>query len=256
MRSRLALRQDLTSGIDGVPAKDRRHQPQVGPANVGDRLLADIRHANAGDNRQGRQLSTTGRPNGQGRVNLIEVQRVLVHRQQRKPSIIGLADRAARAMFVNVADREILKSRPATARQRPGATSRAIATMIPLDACLGGLAPPPRLSAWTRLWQLFDCLFQDGRWRTYHSSAEGSCEPDRVRFAIEINMNLDLGAIAAVVKAVWLDPPMIEPGTHLRHRVDQVRDRLCELQQCTASPFPALGISETSHHKPRHRRIP
>src|SRR3954463_1598231 len=88
-------------------------------------------------------------------------------------------------------------------------------------------APPAReaaarrLPAWARLWQLSDSFVHDGRRPSYHPSAEGSCEPDRGRFTVEIDMNHDSGAIAAVAEPVWLDPLMIEPRTHLRHRIDQ-----------------------------------
>jgi hypothetical protein len=91
-----------------------------------------------------------------------------------------------------------------------------------------GLRAPPareaaarRLPAWARLWQLSDSFVHDGRRPSGHPSAEGSCEPDRVRFTVEIDMNHDSGAIAAVAKPVWLDPLMIEPCTHFRHRVDR-----------------------------------
>src|SRR5207237_3252658 len=39
----------------------------------------------------------------------IEMQRVLVHRQQGEPGVVGLADRASRAVLVDLADREILE---------------------------------------------------------------------------------------------------------------------------------------------------
>ena len=37
----------------------------------------------------------------------VEVQRVRVHRQQREPSVIGFADGAARAVFVDIANDEV-----------------------------------------------------------------------------------------------------------------------------------------------------
>src|SRR6185436_15974611 len=42
------------------------------------------------------------------RIGEIEMQRMLVHRQQREPGVVGLADGAARAMLVDLADGEVL----------------------------------------------------------------------------------------------------------------------------------------------------
>src|SRR3954469_10864063 len=114
------------------------------------------------------------------------------------------------------------KYRPAAARQRPGATSRAIATMTPPDACSGALALiQARLPAWVRLWQLFGGLVQGNCRSSNHPAAEGPRKPDRVRFAVEIDMKHDADTIAAMTEPVRLDPPVVEPSPHLRHRVDQ-----------------------------------
>jgi hypothetical protein len=47
--------------------------------------------------------------------------------------------------------------------------------------------------------------------------AKSPREPDRVRFVIEIDMECHAGVLAAVAKAVWLDPSMVEPSPHFRH---------------------------------------
>src|SRR6185312_384429 len=64
-------------------------------------------------------------------------------------------------------------------------------------------------------------LFQGDVRPSDHLPAKGAREPDRVRFVIEIDLEPHAGAVAAMAKAVRFDPPMVEPGPHLRHRVDQ-----------------------------------
>jgi hypothetical protein len=50
------------------------------------------------------------RPNSDAlRVLRVEMQRVGVHGEQREPRVVGFADGAARAVFVNVADHEVLE---------------------------------------------------------------------------------------------------------------------------------------------------
>ena len=123
-------------------------------------------------------------------------------------------------------------------------------------------APPAReaaarrLPAWARLWQLSDSFVHDGRRPSYHPSAEGSCEPDRVRFTVEIDMNHDSGAIAAVTEPVWLDPLMIEPCTHLRHRVDQPTTAHANFDNVLHRIPRCLGLEKHLIINPRRRRIP
>src|SRR5262249_53384768 len=85
-----------------------------------DRLLADIGDAHAGDNRQS-QAAVDDRPAEFRfrRVGGIEVQRVLVHRQEREPGVVGLADRAPGAMLINIADRELLETAAGTGAKAP-----------------------------------------------------------------------------------------------------------------------------------------
>src|SRR5207248_3253807 len=119
-RLRLALCENLAFGIDRVADKDRRAQLDVGPAEIGDRLLADIGDAHPGDNRQG-QAAVDDRPAelGFGGIGRIEMQRVLVHRQERKPSVVRLADRASGAVLVDIADREFLETAPGARAEAP-----------------------------------------------------------------------------------------------------------------------------------------
>src|SRR4051812_46492361 len=79
-------------------------------------------------------------------------------------------------------------------------------------------AGAPRAAPWR---PLSDILFHGGSRRDDQPPAKGLREPDRVRFIVEIDMELQAGAVAAMAKAVRLDPPMVEPGPHLRHRIDQ-----------------------------------
>ena len=152
-------------------------------------------------------------------------------------------------VFVNVADREILEI---PARRGAPAPRRDFPCNRDHDpsGCLFRRHSRADAGGYQRGRDYGSCpivSFTDGRRPSYHPSAEGSCEPDRVRFTVEIDMNHDSGAIAAVAKPVWLDPLMIEPCTHLRHRVDQLRDRSRKLRQCTASHFPgAWGLRNTS----------
>src|SRR5204863_5610306 len=95
-------------------------QLYVGPAEIGDRFLADIGYANAGDNRQS-QAAIDDRPTelGFGGIGRIEMQRVLVHRQEREPGVVGLADRAPGAVLVDIADREFLETAPGARAEPP-----------------------------------------------------------------------------------------------------------------------------------------
>src|SRR3954468_24179625 len=69
--------------------------------------------------------------------------------------------------------------------------------------------------------QLSDILFHGGSRGDDQPPAKGLREPDRARLIFKIDMNLQAGAVAAMAKPVRLDPPMVEPGPHLRHRIDQ-----------------------------------
>jgi hypothetical protein len=82
----------------------------IGPAEIADRLLADVAHAHAGDNRQ-RKAAIDQRPTefAFARIGRIEMQRMLVHSEQREPGIVRFADGASRPVLVDVAGGEILE---------------------------------------------------------------------------------------------------------------------------------------------------
>ena len=91
-RFRLALAQHLALGIERVAGKHRMRELDVGPAEIGDRLLADVADAHADHQRhRERRGDDAAAELGVARVLLVEVQRVRVHGQQREPGVVGLA---------------------------------------------------------------------------------------------------------------------------------------------------------------------
>src|SRR5262245_23409931 len=105
----VALVEDLGVGVQRVAGEHRVGQPDVGPAEVRDRLLAHVGDAHADDQRDRERAADDALPElARLRVLLVEVQRVGVHRQEREPDVVGLRDRATWAVLVHVADREVL----------------------------------------------------------------------------------------------------------------------------------------------------
>src|SRR5262249_37673644 len=100
-------------GVDRVAGEHRRGEPHLVPAEVGDGLLAHVGDAHAGDHGE-RQAGIDQRPLelGAGAVGGVNVQRVLVHGEQREPGVVGLAERAPGAMLVDVAALELLEVAP------------------------------------------------------------------------------------------------------------------------------------------------
>ena len=80
------------------------------PAQIGNGLLAHVRDTHSRNNgkREARVHQRLAELTMLG-IFLIEVQRMLVHRQQREPDIVVLGDRATGAMLVNIADLKVLK---------------------------------------------------------------------------------------------------------------------------------------------------
>src|ERR1700709_1643552 len=78
---RLALRQHLRFGVDGITDEHRRGDLDIVPAEIADGLLADVANAHAHHHRQ-RQAAIDKRSLELrlGRVLLVEMQRMLVHR--------------------------------------------------------------------------------------------------------------------------------------------------------------------------------
>src|SRR6267142_664921 len=64
-------------------------------AEVGHRLLAHVRDAHAGDDGEGqRRVDERALEFGAGAVHRIDVQRMLVHGEERKPDVVRLGQRA------------------------------------------------------------------------------------------------------------------------------------------------------------------
>src|SRR5258707_6691551 len=112
-RRRFALADHLGLGVDRVAGEDRRGEPYLVPAEIGDGLLAHVRDAHAGDDgeRQARVHQRAAELGGRA-VRGIDVQRMLVHGEEREPGVVGLAERAARPVLVDVADLELLVIAP------------------------------------------------------------------------------------------------------------------------------------------------
>jgi hypothetical protein len=88
-------------------------QLDVGPAEVGDRLLADVGDAHADHQRHRERRGDDAAPElGLAAVLLVEMQRVGVHGQQREPDVVGLSDGAPGTVLVDIADREVLVVAP------------------------------------------------------------------------------------------------------------------------------------------------
>src|SRR2546421_2797636 len=81
----------------------------VGPAEIGNRFLAHVADAHARQQcHRERRGDDAAAELGVARILLVEVERVLVHGEQREPGVVGLRDGASRPMLVDVADREVL----------------------------------------------------------------------------------------------------------------------------------------------------
>ena len=91
-RTRLAFadRQDLALGIDRITVEHGGWHFNFVPAQIGDGLLADVRDAHPRDDRCKRQARIHQRLSELAvlGVFLIEMQWMLVHRQQREPGIV------------------------------------------------------------------------------------------------------------------------------------------------------------------------
>src|SRR5262245_20219068 len=112
-RAGLALADDLGLGVDGVAGEHWRGQAHLVPAEVGDGLLAHVGDAHPGNNgeRQAR-VDQRSLELGTGAVGGVDVQGMLVHRQQGEPGVVGLGEGAPGAVLVDVADLEFLVVAP------------------------------------------------------------------------------------------------------------------------------------------------
>ena len=85
----------------------------VGPAEVGDGLLAHVGDAHADHQRhRERRGDDAAAELGLAAVLLVEMQRVGVHGQEGEPDVVGLRDGAPGPVLVDIADREVLVIAP------------------------------------------------------------------------------------------------------------------------------------------------
>lgn len=101
---------DPALGIDGVAVKNRPDVLDFAVVQVGDRPAAHVRDAHADHDaeyqRPDDQALTVLRASG---VVGIDMDGVLVHGQQREPSVIGFTDRPPRPVLEDLPDFELVK---------------------------------------------------------------------------------------------------------------------------------------------------
>jgi len=84
--------------------KDRRDVLDLLILEIGDRASADIGDAHPDNNAENQRPNHQALPMLQlAGVVRIDVKRILIHRQQAEPGVIGLADRASRPVFEDLA---------------------------------------------------------------------------------------------------------------------------------------------------------
>src|SRR5439155_15934918 len=111
-RLRLALAQYLRLRVDGVALEERRRHTNLVPAQV-HRVLRDIGDGKAGDQRKReRRVDERPPPLGLRRIVCVEVDRVGVLRQQRKPGVIGRRHGTADRVAIDIADLKIFVAAP------------------------------------------------------------------------------------------------------------------------------------------------
>src|SRR5436190_11784645 len=77
---------------------------------VRERVLADVAHAHAdGEREHERAVHETAAVLALAREVLVEMQRVGVHREEREPGIVEVADRPARPVLDELPDREVFE---------------------------------------------------------------------------------------------------------------------------------------------------
>ncbi len=106
----LADHQNLALGVERVAFEHRRRQPDLLPAQVGDHVPRQIRHRLSGGKRQ-RETRVHQRPSewSPGAVVVIDVDRILVLRQKRKPGVVGGKHGASERVENALADPEVLE---------------------------------------------------------------------------------------------------------------------------------------------------
>ena len=113
---RLARLEDLALRVDRVALEDRVRQLDLVPAEVRDAVDGEIDHRLSGHEREREAgVDEWAFELGVTRVFRVEVDRVGVHREAREPHVVGLRDRPAQRVLVDVADDEVLEhaTRPA-----------------------------------------------------------------------------------------------------------------------------------------------
>ncbi len=107
---RLALLQHLGLAVERVAVEDRRGVLELFGGEVGDRLAAHVadRHAERQRVHQ-RPHHHVASLLGLGCVHVVDVQRVVVHRDQAEEVVVGLGHGLRRPVLVDVSDLELLQ---------------------------------------------------------------------------------------------------------------------------------------------------
>jgi hypothetical protein len=136
---RLALLEHLGLAEQGVAVEHRGGVLELLGGQVGDRLPADVRHAHPErqrvDERPDDDVAALLRPR---RVHVVDVQRMVVHRQQAEEVIVALGDGLRRPVLVDGPDLELLEVAAVGVR-----AARLAGGLIGLDelVLLGHVAP-------------------------------------------------------------------------------------------------------------------
>ena len=107
---RLLLLEHLGLAEERVAVEHRRRMLELFGGEVGDRLAADVAHRHAERQRvDERAHDDVAALLGGGRVDVVDVQRVVVHGDQAEEVVVGLGDGLGRPVLVHVADLELLQ---------------------------------------------------------------------------------------------------------------------------------------------------
>src|SRR5918997_3919214 len=159
-RARLPLLEHLGARVDSVPLEDRRRQPHLVPAQVGEDVLGDIGDALPRDQRQreGRVHKRSAELR-LGRIGMIHVDRSRVLGEEREPHVVGGRHGTPQWVFVDVPHLEVLEE------ATPPTLLRRHTSHLPLEGSLRGPRSTRRSGA---------TIPQSYR-QTYTDAARSSC---------------------------------------------------------------------------------
>lgn len=96
--------------VQCVVNENRVEELDVGPAEVCDGVLADVRNTEAKDHGDGQaRVDELTCKRGLRRIVIVEVHLIGVHRQERKPGVVSRSDRSAQWVLIDIAHRKILE---------------------------------------------------------------------------------------------------------------------------------------------------